>query len=114
MEWGLRALGGTRLAEQEKMSVLLLVTSYTRSYAGLSGDIVAAVEAGNPLARAATGYGALIKKLTTAAEFPALHAAVDSGAFDDEDNPADALDYDYRFGLERIFDGVAALIALRE
>ncbi|HYQ69743.1 TetR/AcrR family transcriptional regulator [Actinophytocola sp.] len=113
MEWGLSALSGTRLAADEKMSVLLLVTSYTRSFAGLSGDIAAAVDAGNPLAQTATGYGALIKKLTSAAEFPELHAVVDAGAFADEDDPADALDHDYRFGLDRIFDGVAALIQQR-
>jgi len=113
MEWGLRALGGTKLAEQEKLSVLLLVNSYTRSFALLSGDIAAAIAEGSPLAQA-TDYGSLIKKLTTAAEFPALHAAVDSGAFEDEDNPADAMDYDYRFALERIFDGVATLIAVRQ
>jgi AcrR family transcriptional regulator len=113
MEWGLRALSGTKLAEDEKMSVLLLITSYTRSFAGLSGDIAAAVEAGNPLAQTATGYGALIKKLTSAEEFPALHAVVDAGAFADEEDPADALDHDYRFGLERIFDGVAALVQRR-
>jgi hypothetical protein len=113
MEWGLRALSGTKLAEHEKMSVLLLVTGYTRSYAGLSVDILAAVEAGSPLAQA-IDYGALIKRLTTAEEFPELHAVVDSGAFEDEDNTADALDYDYRFGLDRIFDGVAALMSLRE
>ena len=112
MEWGLRALGGTKLAEDEKMSVLLLVTSYTRSYAGLSGDLMAAVEAGSPLAQA-RDYGGLIKKLTTAEEFPALHAAVDAGAFADDDDPAGALDYDFRFGLERIFDGVAALMDRR-
>lgn len=114
MEWGLRALGGTNLAEYEKMSVLLLVTSYTRSFASLSGDISAAVEAGSPLAQAATGYGPLIKKLTSAEEFPALHAAVDAGAFEPDDNPADALDYDYRFALDRIFDGAAALMQRRE
>src|SRR6476469_944419 len=113
MEWGLSALSGTRLAADEKMSVLLLVTSYTRSFAGLSGDIAAAVDAGNPLAQTATGYGALIKKLTSAAEFPELHAVVDAGAFADEDDPAYALDHDYRFGLDRIFDGVAALIQQR-
>lgn len=113
MEWGLSALSGTRLAADEKMSVLLLVTSYTRSFAGLSGDIAEAVKAGSPLAQTATGYGAMIKRLTSAGEFPELHAVVDAGAFADEDDPSDALDYDYRFGLERIFDGVAALIQHR-
>lgn len=115
VEWGLRVLAGTGLADQEKMSVLLLVSSYTRSFAGLSSDIAAAVEAGNPIARAsAAGYGTLIRKLTSAAEFPALHAAIDSGAFDDEDDPGDAIEHDFRFGLDRIFDGVAVLIQRRE
>jgi AcrR family transcriptional regulator len=114
MEWGLRALGTTRLAEHEKLSVILLVTSFTRSFALLSGDIAAAFEAGDPMARAAAGYGTLIKKLTSAEEFPALHAVVDSGAFEDDDSPADALDHDFRFGLDRIFDGVAALVQRRE
>jgi hypothetical protein len=40
-------------------------------------------------------------------------SVVDAGAFADEDDPADALDHDYRFGLDRIFDGVAALIQRR-
>lgn len=114
LEWGLRALGDTKLAEHEKLSVILLVTSYTRSFALLSGDIAAAFEAGDPMARAAAGYGDLIRKLTTATEFPALHAVVDAGVFEDDEHPADALDRDYHFGLERIIDGVAALIAVRE
>jgi AcrR family transcriptional regulator len=113
LEWGLSALSGTSLAADEKMSVLLLVTSYTRSFAGLSGDIAAAVDAGSPLAQPASGYGALIKKLTSAADYPELHAVIDAGAFADEDDPAEALDQDYRFGLDRIFDGVAALIQRR-
>lgn len=114
MEWGLRAMAATGLAGHEKLSVLLLVTSYTRSFAGLSGDITAAFEAGDPLARSAAGYSALIKKLTTAAEFPALHEAVDSGVFEDEEDPAASLDEDFRFGLDRILDGVAVLIQRRE
>ncbi|TDV51984.1 TetR/AcrR family transcriptional regulator [Actinophytocola oryzae] len=112
MEWGLRALGDTKLAEGEKLSVILLLTSFTRSFALLSGDLAAAFEAGDPLARAAAGYGRLIKTLTTVEEFPALHAVVDSGVF--EDDEFDGLDSDFHFGLERILDGVAALVALRE
>lgn len=114
MEWGLRALGDTRLAEHEKLSTILLLTSFTRSFSLLSSDISAAFEAGDTIAQSATGYGSLIRKLTSAAEFPALHAVVDSGAFEDEDNPTDALDHDFRFGLDRILDGVAALIQVRE
>jgi AcrR family transcriptional regulator len=112
MEWGLRTLGGTKLHEHEKLSVILLITSFIRSFALLSGDIAAAVESGEPMARATASFGALIKQLTAPAEFPALHAVVDSGTFDEEEG--ELLDYDFHFGLDRILDGVASLIARRE
>jgi AcrR family transcriptional regulator len=114
MEWGLRALGETRLAEHEKLSAILLLTSFTRSFALLRGDLAAAYEAEDPIARSSAGYGALITKLTSAAEFPALHAVVNSGAFEDGSEGVDGLDYDFQFGLDRILDGVAVLIQLRE
>lgn len=112
-EWGLRALGGTRLAEHEKLSAILLLTSFTRSFAMLSSDIAAAFEAGDPMARASSNYGVLLKKLTSAAEFPAFHAVIDAGTFDDVGD-FDGLDYDFEFGLERVLDGIEALIKLRE
>jgi AcrR family transcriptional regulator len=114
MELGLRTLGGTGLEEHEKLSCVLLVTSFTRSFAMLSGDIAAAFESGDPTtARVMPRYGELIKKLTTAEEYPALHAVVDAGTFDDEGEEFDNLDYDFRFGLERVLDGIEALIAKR-
>ncbi len=114
MEWGLRALGETKLFEHEKLSVILLVTSFTRSFALLSGDIAAAVESGAPMAATMNDYGALIKKLTPAKEYPALHAVVDAGTFEVVNHGLDDLDYDFHFGIERILDGVAALIKVRE
>ncbi|HEX6351691.1 TetR/AcrR family transcriptional regulator [Actinophytocola sp.] len=114
LEWGLRTLGETSLQEHEKLSVALLVTSFTRSYALLSGDIAAAYQAGNPMARVANDYGELIKRLTTAGEYPALHAVVDSGVFEGEDDPIEAFEQDFRFGLDRILDGIEALVRRRE
>lgn len=112
MEQGLRALGGTGLREDEKLSAILLVTSFTRSYATLSSDLSEAVGSQEPtIANVMPRYGELIKKLTTAEEFPALHAVVDAGTFDDEDED---LDYDFWFGLERVLDGIEALIRTRE
>jgi AcrR family transcriptional regulator len=110
VEHGLRALGDTGLAEPEKMSVILLVTSFTRSFAQLSGDLREAFDAGDSYARATADYGRLVRKLTTAEEFPALHAVVDAGTFDEE---FDDLDYDFRFGLARILDGVESLVRAR-
>jgi AcrR family transcriptional regulator len=113
MEWGLRALGQTKLEEHEKLSVILLVTSFTRSFATLSGDLTAAFES-ETVAQVMSNYGALIKKLTSAEDFPALHAVVDAGTFDDEEDEFDGLDYDFHFGLARVLDGVEALVRLRE
>lgn len=113
MEQGLRALGGTGLEEHEKLSAVLLVTSFTRSFAMLSGDIAAALESGDPTtARVMPDYGALIKKLTTREEYPALHAVVDAGTFEGDDE-FDDLEYDFRFGLERVLDGIETLVNRR-
>lgn len=114
MEHGLRALGGTGLQEDEKLSAVLLVTSFTRSFASLSSDIAAAFASDDPTtARLMPRYGELIKKLTTAEEYPALHAVVDAGTFDDAGDEFDDLEYDFRFGLERVLDGIESLINRR-
>ena len=129
MEWGLRALGGTKLAEHEKLSAILLVTSFVRSFALLSSDIAAAYEAGSPIAQASVNYyvqnqqtglcATISGGVSTANNVPAVqyycdsHAVVDAGTFEDAAQ-GDVLDYDFRFGLDRILDGVAALIAVRE
>jgi AcrR family transcriptional regulator len=115
MEWGLRSLGETKLREDEKLSVILLVTSFTRSFAQLASDIASAFAAGDDtVANVMANYGRLIKTLTSAEEFPALHAVVDAGTFDDEDDEFDGLDYDFHFGLARVLDGIEALVRRRE
>ncbi|MFI7680206.1 TetR/AcrR family transcriptional regulator [Actinophytocola sp. NPDC049390] len=114
MEQGLRALGGTGLREDEKLSAILLVTSFTRSFATLNSDLSEAVGNEDPtMARVMPRYGELIKKLTPAEDYPALHAVVDAGTFDADEEFED-LDYDFRFGLERVLDGIEALIRSRE
>jgi hypothetical protein len=113
MEWGLRTLGDTRLEEHEKLSSILLITSFTRSFALLSGDLAEAFEAGAPLSDV-TGYGTMIKRLTTEEEFPALHAVVRSGAFEEAESGLEELDYDFHFGIDRILDGIEALVRIRD
>lgn len=110
MEQGLRALEGTGLAEHEKLSTILLVTSFTRSFAHLSSDISRAQDAGVAI----TDFGTLIRQLTSKDEFPALHAVVDEGTFDNDQGTVEELEYDYHFGLDRVLDGVEALIRARK
>jgi hypothetical protein len=52
------------------------------------------------------GYGALLSQVIEPSRFPALERAIASGALDDEDDP----DREFRFGLERVLDGIELLI----
>jgi AcrR family transcriptional regulator len=108
MEDGLRSLGDTGLAEGEKLSVILLVSGYVRNEATLGIDLAAAA------ARSADGqimpsWRQQITRLTDADHFPALHAALASGVFDQDDDADD----EFTFGLERVLDGIEALVRRR-
>jgi AcrR family transcriptional regulator len=104
LEDGLRALGGTGLAEGEKLSVILLVSGYVRNEATLSADLAAA--AAGPIMPT---WSQQLARLTDAERFPALHATLASGVLDQDDDPDD----EFTFGLERVLDGIEALVTRR-
>ena len=109
VESGLAALSGTGLTEAHKLSTILLVSGFVRSEATLVTDVNAAFRAtGATPAQALTQYGQLLADLTSRHEFPALRAVIDAGAFEN-----DTPDGEFTFGLERLLDGVAALIRAR-
>lgn len=107
LEDGLHSLGNTGLTEAEKASVVLLLSSYVRSEATLNVDITAGFLASTPTQdEAMSAYSDLLRRLTDADHFPALHAVLAAGVFDVADDPDD----EFRFGLDRILDGVAVLV----
>jgi Tetracyclin repressor-like, C-terminal domain len=55
-------------------------------------------------------YAKILAALIEHGDFSALEDAIASGALGDEDDP----DSEFQFGLERILDGVAALIQRHE
>jgi AcrR family transcriptional regulator len=113
LERGLRCLRDTGLAEGEKLSVMLLVTGYVRNWATLEADLTEAARAsGSSVEAAMPGYGRVLAKLTDAERFPALHAVIAAGVFDEPDDPEDP-DAEFRFGLERVLDGIDALVRAR-
>jgi AcrR family transcriptional regulator len=105
---GLAALAETPLCEADKASTVLLLSGFVRNVATLSADFAAgsAGSAGSAGEAVMPGYGAVLTQLTTAEQFPALHRAIASGVFDDDDE----IEVELEFGLERILDGVAVLI----
>jgi AcrR family transcriptional regulator len=105
LEAALAALAGTPLSEREKVSSVLLVSGFVRSQATLAADITAG-EAAEP---ATLSYGRLLARLTDASHYPAIHKAIASGVFDDDDGGPDS-ETDFDYGLARILDGIEALI----
>jgi AcrR family transcriptional regulator len=105
LEEGLAALAGTRLSEAEKLSVILLVSGYVRNEATTAADVAAAAGGGEIM----PAYAAALGQVVDAERFPALHAALRSEAFARDDDPDD----EFVFGLERVLDGIEALVSGR-
>ncbi|MFD0595882.1 TetR/AcrR family transcriptional regulator C-terminal domain-containing protein [Catellatospora coxensis] len=110
LDSGLTALAGTGLAEEHKLSTILLLSGYVRSDATVAVDMLTAVQAvDSSLDEAISAYGKLLKLLVEPARFPALGRVIAAGVFDQVDEPYD----EFVFGLDRILDGVGQLIAQR-
>jgi AcrR family transcriptional regulator len=104
MERALWAMRDSGLSEEEKASVLLLLSGYVRNEATLTAELTAT---GFISDEAMMGYTRLLRTLTNPAEFPALYALLDAGVLDRADPP----EKEFGFGLERILDGIEAHIA---
>jgi AcrR family transcriptional regulator len=109
-ENGLASLAATGLSAEEKASVALLISTYTRSEAMINADLNAAVQAsGMPPDEWMSYYGRLLTTLTDPQHFPAISKAVADGVFDKADPP----DKEFGFGLERILDGIEVFVQAR-
>jgi AcrR family transcriptional regulator len=112
-ERGIACMAATRLAERDKLGVLLLINGFVRNEALLATDIQSAARASSSAAgHAALHYGQLLSQLIDAHRFPALHALVRAGVFDFSDSLENP-DSDFKFGLARILDGVDSLLSSR-
>lgn len=105
IDWMLRIMRHFPLNDFEKISFLLLLSSYARACGLIARDMDRAIREGASRETfSGAGYGDALRQLVTPDRFPNLHPFVMSGVYTDEvDNPiGDDLD----FGLERILDGI--------
>ncbi|MEE4493970.1 TetR/AcrR family transcriptional regulator [Streptomyces sp. BE230] len=109
-EKGLQALGGAGLDVGEEISVIRLVTGYVRNEALVMGDLGAAVEArGVPVEEVMEGYARTLDRLVDPVRHPALSRLLETeGVWTWEER-----DHGFRFGLERVLDGIDVLIRSR-
>ncbi|MCL7457030.1 TetR/AcrR family transcriptional regulator [Micromonospora echinofusca] len=110
MEQGLAALRGTGLRGVERLSTILLVSGYARYWATLTADLTEAA-AREQLSPDEVGarYWQQLERLTRNGPYPAVRELL----ADAEDELDEELDAEWRFGLDRILDGVEALISSR-
>ncbi|MFE7137684.1 TetR/AcrR family transcriptional regulator [Streptomyces sp. NPDC057644] len=106
-EQGLQALEGSGLDEGDKISVVLLVSNFVRSEAVLMADLTAAVAArGVSPEDVMASYERTLRRLVDPARHPGISRLLESGVFTEPDDP----DYEFTFGMERLLDGVEALV----
>ncbi|MFD9872994.1 TetR/AcrR family transcriptional regulator [[Kitasatospora] papulosa] len=106
-EQGLQALEGSGLDEGDKISVVLFVGGFVRNEALLMSDLAAAVEAkGLAPQEVMSQWERTVERLTDPVRHPALSRLLASGVMSEPDQP----DCEFVFGLERVLDGVEALI----
>lgn len=96
LDAGLAALGGTGLAEQDKLAAVMAVLHFVRGAAALD---VEAERVDWP------DYPALLRRVMDSSRFPALAAALEDGVFDRADGDPLA---EFGSGLSQLLDGIAA------
>jgi AcrR family transcriptional regulator len=109
-EHGLAALRGTGLAEGEKVSVVMLLSSYVRSTQAMFHSIAEAVAAASSSAdHMMASYSDVLRKVIDPGRFPSVALALQEGVFDQ----ADSVEGEFAFGLDRILDGIDVLVRSR-
>ena len=118
VERGLEAMDGSGLADADKLRVIGLISSYTLSEARMAHDAAraarqaqAAAAAGEP--QPAWTWEGLVREVADEQTYPRLHRLAWSGAVGEDPSGWDEQE-EFRFGLDRILDGVEVLIRTTE
>ena len=115
VERGLEAMDETGLADADKLRVIGLISSYTLSEARMANDAARAARqmqagaaGGEPLP--AWTWEGLVREVADKQTYPRLHRLAWSASIGDDPTGFDEQE-EFRFGLDRILDGVEVLIA---
>lgn len=107
MEAALAATESIGLSPKERTQVLLQLNVYVRGDVALGLEIGAAAE--RVEADVTAAWALQVLALADADDYPAVHAMLATGEFDEDD---DALEQ-FEFGLARALDGIAVLVEQR-
>jgi AcrR family transcriptional regulator len=116
IDWALRAMRTFPLSEYEKLSIVLLLSGYARTYGTILRDLDRAIQVGaSPDAISGADYSSALKQIVKPERFPYLHPVIMSGTYTNENQFENEKVYgnDFEFGLERILDGIEHYLAGR-
>ncbi|GAA1944253.1 TetR/AcrR family transcriptional regulator [Agromyces allii] len=114
VDWFLREVRDLPLSDGEKMSSLLMFTSYARATSAQDRDIARAAAATDPAEVTGERYLATLTEFVTPERFPYLAPLflgggyVEEGAADTPPGPNTA--DDFVFGLQRMLDGIQTYV----
>ncbi|MCP2259980.1 transcriptional regulator, TetR family [Streptoalloteichus tenebrarius] len=109
LEHGLRSLRDTGLTEGEKLSVIVLLSGFVRNASAQEAAVTEAARTAAGRAGEVASYWRTLAKLVDPQRFPEVSALIASGVTDEPDDP----DADFGFGLDRVLDGIDALVRAR-
>ena len=114
VEKGLEALDASGLADAHKLRVIGLISSYTLSEARMAHDAARAAEhsptaTDGGIPTPSWTFESLLRELIDQPSYPRLHQLAWSEQIGDNPSGFDEQE-EYQFGLDRILDGVQALI----
>lgn len=113
VDWALEIMSEIPLDYNEKISILVLLTSYVRVYSYYQRQMDKAVQTGiNSGPVPGVSYNAVLEQLVTSDRFPYLRPAILAGAYspENEKNDDSSYGYEFDFALARILDGIEQYI----
>jgi AcrR family transcriptional regulator len=111
----LRTTRNLPLTNYEKMSIVLLLSGYSRWCGTIMKDMNMAIQAGkSPTSISGLDYSSALKKLVTQERYPDLYPVLMSGAYTEENEDENTIGDDFDFGLERILDGIEHYLLSKE
>jgi AcrR family transcriptional regulator len=108
VERGLQALDDTPLTDEEKLRAIGLISSYTLSEARMAHDARRALDAGDAADGPPPSFEGLLRELVDAPTYPRLHRIAFADAMQSVPHGFEETE-EFRWGLERILDGIEAL-----
>ncbi|CAM3486845.1 TetR/AcrR family transcriptional regulator [Marinicrinis lubricantis] len=109
VEWPLRIMRDFPLTDREKMSMIILISSYVRAWGSILRDSSRAEqETGVPESQRRADLGSALLALASAERYPHLYPLIESGTYTEENETESKsmFGHDFDFGLERILDGI--------